>query len=78
MLNPVKSFAMGYNKLITRSSIYVEGAAAQIQKMDLDSEEIEVIEHTPFEENYQWTLGLAWQYIAKGNKIAHRWGVLKQ
>ena len=72
MLNPVKSFAMGYNKLITRSSIYVEGAAAQIQKMDLDSEEIEVIEHTPFEENYQWTLGLAWQYIAKGNKIAHR------
>ena len=69
MLNPTKPYGVGYNKLITRDALYYQVDDHTIQKTDRQTEKETLIDVLPYQAEYQKIMGLAWHYIAKGNRL---------
>lgn len=69
MLNPTKPYGVGYNKLITRDALYYQVDDHTIQKTDRKTEKETLIDVLPYQAEYQKIMGLAWHYIAKGNRL---------
>lgn len=69
MLNPSKAYGVGYNKLITRDALYYQVDDHTIQKIDRKTDQETLIDVLPYQKEYKQIMGLAWHYIAKGNKL---------
>ena len=72
MLQKNKFYGIGYNKLITKESLYHQTNDSIIIKMDYSTGDESPIDLCPYNLEYYETMGLAWQYTAKGNRRSVR------
>ena len=69
MFEKDKYFGVAYDKFITSKSLFHQIDRSSFEKIEQTTEKESMIHLFPYQKEHYRTLGLAWNYVANGNKL---------